>query len=72
MNLTIKYRHPTEEHTTMILNNVSIELLTTDYINIIKPASFAVDGPSYMSTRHKLITSYFENINNEPKEQFSW
>ena len=72
MNLKIKYRTPTDEHTTMVLNDVEIEVTTQEYISIIRPASFATDGPSYMKHRFKLINSYFENINNEPKEQFSW
>jgi hypothetical protein len=72
MNLKIKYRTPTDEHTTMVLNDVEIEITTQEYISIIKPASFATDGPSYMKHRFNLINSYFENINSEPKEQFSW
>jgi hypothetical protein len=72
MDLKIKYRTPTEEHTTMILGDVEIQITTQDYISIIRPASFATDGPSYMAQRYKLISEYFENINSEPKEQFSW
>ena len=72
MNLKIKYRTPTEEHTTIVLNDVEHEVTTQEYINIIRPASFAPDAKSYMAQRYKLITDYVQNINSEPKEQFSW
>lgn len=70
MKIKILYRHPDENHTAVLVDDVEHVLDLYTYIDIIKQCS-RIDGTGkdYLECRNKLLIDYFTN---GPKEKYSW